>query len=634
MAAPFPGTVWTVNDSAGNPVSGAKIYTYEAGTLTAKAVYTTSALTTAASNPVICDASGRAQFFMGGGSYRFRVFDSSDVELTAYAADNISGDVTAILAESSGASLVGFMPSGTGAVTSTVQTKLRELVSVKDFGAVVDGTTGGTAATNIAGIQAAIATGAKEIRFPGGTYSLGTLSASSALFTVTGVGVTFVADGPVEFTFAFADNGTQPILFDFTTCDLVRFVGTWKFTDSVGYNGSTIKGVKVFKMNDTCTNFTWEDVHLSGVLSGIEARGTADSRSIKTMRGKIKATGVYYVTNFIQNGDDVVLDIHATNCRREYFNYGGRGHKVRITMVDKNTGGTSLIESYGVYTNPTDDIEVDISAYFSGAPTIPILYVQHAPSTSSGTTPGINNVRVRYNVVAGSASANTSLGAIHLRAVVNGGSDITSGCNCLTDQIELTGSTNGAYVYDLYSEYTLTSGNTKGRAFWPYNAKPNANAVKILTPAKSFAWTPAISGSGWAIGDGFTEGNYTILDEGQALLVWGKITFGSTSTYGAAALSVDLPAMAYRWAGEGGWASGHPSDLTMVGTADLFDTSASTHYAIPVKTGSTTGANLIVFHGTGSTGYLVNTAPFTWATGDTIQFVAHLVRNNMGALAP
>ena len=146
MSAPFPGTAWTVNDSAGNPVSGAKIYTYEAGTLTAKAVYTSSALTTAASNPVICDASGRAQFFMGSGSYRFRVFDSSDVELTAYAADNISGDVTASLAESSGASLVGFMPSGTGAVTSTVQTKLREWVSVKDFGAVGDGTTDDTAA--------------------------------------------------------------------------------------------------------------------------------------------------------------------------------------------------------------------------------------------------------------------------------------------------------------------------------------------------------------------------------------------------------------------------------------------------------------------------------------------------------
>jgi Pectate lyase superfamily protein len=57
-----------------------------------------------------------------------------------------------------------FKPSGIGAVASTVQNKLRESVSVKDFGAVGDGVADDTAA-----IQAAIAI-SKKISFPTGIY--------------------------------------------------------------------------------------------------------------------------------------------------------------------------------------------------------------------------------------------------------------------------------------------------------------------------------------------------------------------------------------------------------------------------------------------------------------------------------
>ena len=63
-------------------------------------------------------------------------------------------------------SLVTYVPAGTSATQRTVQAKLRDTVSVKDFGAVGDGVTDDRAA-----IQAAINTN-KEVFVPNGTYNL------------------------------------------------------------------------------------------------------------------------------------------------------------------------------------------------------------------------------------------------------------------------------------------------------------------------------------------------------------------------------------------------------------------------------------------------------------------------------
>ena len=75
--------------------------------------------------------------------------------------------VTASLAVGSTSSdLVSYLPAGTGAVATTVQTKLRESVSVKDFGAVGDGVTDDTAAIQLA-FNAA---NNKTLLFNEGTY--------------------------------------------------------------------------------------------------------------------------------------------------------------------------------------------------------------------------------------------------------------------------------------------------------------------------------------------------------------------------------------------------------------------------------------------------------------------------------
>lgn len=63
----------------------------------------------------------------------------------------------------------GYKPAGTGAVARTVQDKLREFVSVRDFGAVGDGVADDTAAIQAA-IQAARLAGGGQVWFPKGIY--------------------------------------------------------------------------------------------------------------------------------------------------------------------------------------------------------------------------------------------------------------------------------------------------------------------------------------------------------------------------------------------------------------------------------------------------------------------------------
>jgi hypothetical protein len=71
------------------------------------------------------------------------------------------------------ASKLAFTQSGTGATARTIDSKLKDAVSVKDFGAVGDGTTNDTAA-----MQAAHNTG-KVVFYPNGRYKFTTITISS-----------------------------------------------------------------------------------------------------------------------------------------------------------------------------------------------------------------------------------------------------------------------------------------------------------------------------------------------------------------------------------------------------------------------------------------------------------------------
>ena len=166
--SPVGGAAAQFFTNSGVILSGGKLYTYAAGTTTPQATFTSSSGNTNHTNPIILDSAGRVP----GGEiwltqnviYKFLLKDSNDVLIGTY--DNVSGisDVTLPISSNS----VTYLPAGTGAVATTVQAKLREIVSVKDFGAVGNGTTNDSVA-----IQAALDTG-KSVYVPQGTYLVGT----------------------------------------------------------------------------------------------------------------------------------------------------------------------------------------------------------------------------------------------------------------------------------------------------------------------------------------------------------------------------------------------------------------------------------------------------------------------------
>ena len=74
------------DDSSGDPLNGGKVFSYEAGTTTPKALYTNQSGTTPATNPVILDSNGVANVY-GSGAYKFVIKTSADV--TLYTFDNV-----------------------------------------------------------------------------------------------------------------------------------------------------------------------------------------------------------------------------------------------------------------------------------------------------------------------------------------------------------------------------------------------------------------------------------------------------------------------------------------------------------------------------------------------------------------
>jgi hypothetical protein len=142
-------------DANGNPLAGGFVYYYIPSTTTFKNTYQNAALTILNSNPIILDSAGECIAY-GSGTYRQIVTDVNGNLIWDQPTTSLPNDALNI----------SYLPPFTNSVTETVSAKLSESVSVKDFGAVGNGSADDTTA-----IQNAInASYGNTLFFPPGNY--------------------------------------------------------------------------------------------------------------------------------------------------------------------------------------------------------------------------------------------------------------------------------------------------------------------------------------------------------------------------------------------------------------------------------------------------------------------------------
>jgi len=151
------GYVYIGTANANPETSPIAIYWDDAGTIPAAQPLRTL-------NGYIVRSGTPARVYTSQEDYSLTVKNRNGVIVLTVLDATSDSNLTTALAASSGSSLIGFLQAGTGAIARTVQSKLRDTVSVKDFGAVGDGVADDTAA-----IQAAVNTG-NLVLLPKGIY--------------------------------------------------------------------------------------------------------------------------------------------------------------------------------------------------------------------------------------------------------------------------------------------------------------------------------------------------------------------------------------------------------------------------------------------------------------------------------
>lgn len=537
----------------GSPLVGGKLYTYLAGTSTLTTTWQDLNQLTANTNPIILDARGEALVWLDPAiAYKFVLQTSASVAV--WTVDNITGAVPGTfltdLAGSGGSALVGFIQAGSGAVARTAQSKMREVISVKDFGAVGDGAADDTSAIQLAFDYAASLSHA-EVYFPAPASHYKTTSPITADSAVSirgdGQHTTIIATGLLSSQYVIDYN-----------CDAADVV-----------ENAFIKGLTVRSNNGAPSGFrlknisyvTMKDVRAYGLLHGVYLEGSRCFSNTFEELNSYNLTGntVRFAAGFTGGG---------------HFAFVGCTFTGDVGFVVTDTAVTDSLSFNGCNFE-----QCTTNSFYIGGTVRGVTFTGCRTEGCNGDDFQINPTAgnsVEGITITGTSFTTDSAGS---RPIVFGGAGGTvKGFSITGNQVETAGlatsfvylngaGESGLIAGNYFAQTNTTAVNTQRSGVIVFGNENGTGAVSEYWGTATWGvaqgtWTPT-DGSGAGLSFSLAAGTYTKI--GRQVFWQAHVVYPATAS-GSGAVLAGLPYSVNTFGGSVGRAGGHV-DLSNVGSA-------------------------------------------------------------------